>query len=73
MIRVWKRYGNRPDIFARVRSWRVLADMTRTMLPERARLDFEAKILAGENVLAKTIAAKAATRKTGRPGKVTAK
>ncbi|MCS3895238.1 hypothetical protein M2171_004371 [Bradyrhizobium japonicum USDA 38] len=59
MIRVWRRYGDRPDIFSRVRSWRVLADLARTLLPERARQDFKAKILAGEKVLAKTIAAKA--------------
>ena len=59
MIRVWKRYGDRPDIFSRVRSWRVLADLARTLLPERTRQDFEAKILAGEKVLAKTIAANA--------------
>lgn len=70
MIRVWKRYGNRPDIVSKVRNWRVLADLTRTLLPERARLDFEAKILGGEKVLAKTIAAKAGARKTGRPSKV---
>ncbi|WP_454616626.1 hypothetical protein [Bradyrhizobium cenepequi] len=73
MIRVWKLYGNRPDITKKVRNWRVLAALTRTLLPEPARRKFEAKILAGENVTAKSIADKAAARKIRRPSRAAIK
>ncbi|UEM10440.1 hypothetical protein J4G43_038185 [Bradyrhizobium barranii subsp. barranii] len=73
MIRVWKRYGDRPDITKKVRNWRVLVAVSSPSLQVPVRRRFETKILAGENVTAKSIAAKAATRKTGRPSKVSVK
>ncbi len=65
MIRVWKSYGNRPDITKKVRNWGVLVALSSPSLPEPVRRQFETKILAGNNVTAKSIAVKAATRKTG--------
>ncbi len=73
MIRVWKLYGDRPDILSKVCSWQVLASLTRTLLPERVRREFETKIIAGEKVTAKSIAAKAGARKAGRPSKAAVK
>ena len=70
MMRVWKLYGSRPDITKKVRNWRALVALTSTLLREPVRREFETKILAGENVTAATIAAKASrAQKTGRPSK----
>jgi hypothetical protein len=68
MARVARLYGARPDVTRRVRNWRVLAALSGTMLSESARRAFEAQILAGEVVTAKSIAAHAsgAERKSGR-------
>lgn len=68
MIRAATLYGERPDIIAKVRNWRTLVALTSTLLSEPARLEWEARILAGENVMGTEIARKASRRgKTGRP------
>ncbi|KGT73759.1 hypothetical protein MA20_41880 [Bradyrhizobium japonicum] len=61
-------YGGRQDITGKARNWHVLVALASPSLPSSARRQFEAKILAGENVTAKTIAAKA-SRRTRKPGR----
>jgi hypothetical protein len=68
--RVVRRYGDRQDVTGKVRNWHVLVALSSPYLPEPARREFEAKILAGEKVLAKTVAAsRVAKRRGGRPSK----
>ncbi|MCS3896428.1 hypothetical protein M2171_005561 [Bradyrhizobium japonicum USDA 38] len=56
-------YGGRQDITGKARNWHVLVALASPSLPSSARRQFEAKILAGENVTAKTLPPK---RREGR-------
>jgi hypothetical protein len=63
--RVARIYGNRQDITEKAKSWHVLVALASPSVPESARRQFEAKILAGERVSAKSVADKASRRKIG--------
>jgi hypothetical protein len=49
VMRVSRRYTHRPDIYRAV-GWRVLVELASQATPESARLEIEARILAGERV-----------------------
>ena len=49
MARVSRLYGARPDIYRGV-GWRALVELASQATPESVRLEFEARILAGERV-----------------------
>jgi hypothetical protein len=49
MMRVDRRYGERPEIFSNV-GWRVLTELASSVTSEAERQKFEALILAGERV-----------------------
>jgi hypothetical protein len=49
VMRVARRYGERPEIFGNV-GWRVLKELASSVTPEAQRREFEARILAGERV-----------------------
>jgi hypothetical protein len=63
MMRVARLCGDRPEIYRRVRLWRVLVELLAPALPESKRLAFERRIVAGESVRANEIAAPAARSK----------
>ncbi|KRR26470.1 hypothetical protein CQ14_03005 [Bradyrhizobium lablabi] len=66
LIRVARLYGDRSDITAKVRNWRVLVGLSSTTLSDAARRKLEGRILAGENVTAKAVAAAGSPRKKRR-------
>jgi hypothetical protein len=49
MMRVARRYGDRPEIFSKV-GWRVLTELASSATSDEERQMFEARILAGERV-----------------------
>ena len=66
-IRVARMYSGRPDIYLKVRSWKVLAELSSRSLPVLARKRFEARILAGEKVSGSEIYIASRRLPTGRP------
>ena len=63
---VARMYGRRPEIFRRL-SWRALVELSAPSLPAAHRSQFEARILAGEDVKAKEIAHARGPLPIGRP------
>jgi hypothetical protein len=62
MMRVARRYGDRPEIFSKV-GWRVLEQLSSTATTEAQRQEFETRISAGERVNgAQVISARVANR-----------
>lgn len=54
LMRIWRGYGTRPEIFERV-SWAALRELSSPSMPAGLRMELEAKIVAGENVAASDI------------------
>ena len=74
LMRVARRYADRAEVF-RTTTWAVLVELASTLLSESVRREFEAKIIAGENLTARSIAvpqASGAARKSGRRGNAAA-
>lgn len=57
MMRVARMYGTRPEIYRSNVAWQTLAELSATCLSPAHRRDFERRIVAGEPVRAKEIAA----------------
>ena len=65
------RYSARPEIYRRA-SWQVLCELSSPSLPAKARMRFEARILAGEEITGKEIERARLRRSAGQPARMAA-